>query len=297
MLVSIFFCCCPSSRISFQEVPAPRLPKGGIVADEMGLGKTVEIFALIVLHKKDGVNKMFTSSFEDLLTTYGLLSSPSGEQLKESLQPDTCTAWTGVVNDGDHLSQVQQEGTSLVTDHPQPRDTRASAQVEPLVESESLNTQHQVGSHLQMSTETPSQQQPPHIVTNQIFPQNTAVVSPPHDGQLVILKSPKRHENSENILQVSSPLSSSCADTEACEDIVCLCGVSTENGGEEYIQCEECYTWQHTKCVGFNQRLSSHYKCIFCIGKKVRMAAYMYALYLPSVPCLSLRGTPYHVLL
>ena len=251
----------------------------------------MEILTLIVLHKKDSVNKLFTSSFEDLLVTYGLLSNPAGEQLTASPQPDSCN-FTGVVNDGDRLSQVQQEGTSLTTDHPQPQDTGASnhqsAQVGPLVESESLNTQHHVQPHPQMSTETPSLQQPPHLLTNQIFPQNTPVVSPPHDGQLVILKSPKRHENSENILQVSSPLSSSCADMEACEDIVCLCGVSTESGGEEYIQCEECYTWQHTKCVGFNQRLSSHYKCIFCIGKKVRMVAYMYVLYIHSVLCLYL---------
>ena len=58
--------------------------------------------------------------------------------------------------------------------------------------------------------------------------------------------------------------------------IVCVCGVSQEEGGVEYIQCEECNTWQHTKCVGFRQGPSAHYSCIFCVGKNVRHCSYVY---------------------
>ena len=72
--------------------------------------------------------------------------------------------------------------------------------------------------------------------------------------------------------EMDGSVGNDCSNAMDC--IACVCGVSREEGGVEYIQCEECNTWQHIKCVGFRQSLSSQYKCIFCIGKNVSMVVH-----------------------
>ena len=50
--------------------PASQMPKGGILADEMGLGKTVEVLALILAHRWNGVDPHLASISGSNITSY-----------------------------------------------------------------------------------------------------------------------------------------------------------------------------------------------------------------------------------
>lgn len=107
--------------------------------------------------------------------------------------------------------------------------------------------------------------------------------SPIPDKEVVEQQSTLTSDGCSDVLSTEAPpvgdetdgsVDSGCDTGSDC--IVCVCGVSQEEGGVEYIQCEECNTWQHTKCVGFRQGPSAHYSCIFCVGKNVRHCSYVY---------------------
>ena len=52
--------------------------------------------------------------------------------------------------------------------------------------------------------------------------------------------------------------------------IWCVCGADKENVvGDEYVECEHCRVWQHSRCVDYDGSKNSEYICIRCLLKEV----------------------------
>ena len=59
------------------------------------------------------------------------------------------------------------------------------------------------------------------------------------------------------------------------EVVQCVCGATSEDGGEdgeegrEYVQCERCKVWLHSHCVSFNSTQHPTFVCIKCLLEEV----------------------------
>ena len=62
------------------------------------------------------------------------------------------------------------------------------------------------------------------------------------------------------------------------DQVQCVCGATSDSddGGEEYVQCERCGVWQHSECVHFKSSLHpsssfsfSSFACIKCLLEEV----------------------------
>ena len=51
--------------------------------------------------------------------------------------------------------------------------------------------------------------------------------------------------------------------------IQCMCGTTYEEEGTEYVQCERCLLWQHSKCAQFNNSRHSSFVCLKCLLDEV----------------------------
>ena len=54
------------------------------------------------------------------------------------------------------------------------------------------------------------------------------------------------------------------------DNVWCLCGaLSTDQKEREFVQCELCFTWQHSKCVEFDSSKKENFICVRCLLKRV----------------------------
>ena len=57
------------------------------------------------------------------------------------------------------------------------------------------------------------------------------------------------------------------------EVVNCICGAKSEgNYSGEFVQCERCLVWQHSKCADFHASRHDTFVCIKCLLEKVRFA-------------------------
>ena len=295
-----------SCSLSLEAFPAPVLPKGGILADEMGLGKTVEVLALILLHSRGvGLQRDFVTAFERILATYGLLEDKERRVVEDAM----CAGEEKVVTDApsgtwrkppdESASPVpidqevtDQHLTDASADCPDPamheKDVRAtgasgaltsaagdSMSLVPLdketTEQQSFlasvacsgtmqSGEEDVVTMKSSATSKTAEESVSPVLEKEGTDQQPTVTSADGTG-VSLTELPPVGDEADSVEDGGSGTSS--------DVIVCVCGVSKEEGGVEYVQCEECQTWQHIKCVGFRGGLSDHYSCIFCIGKNV----------------------------
>lgn len=220
----------------------------------MGLGKTVEVLALILLHSRGkGLQRNFVASFEDILVTYGLIEAKERSPVRDA-----------AVSVGEEVA-----------------GTREASAMSRKATEESLSPVHVEVTDQQPTVTSDGvcagDKDAP--TAGQSAPLTKAAgesVSPVPDGKVTDQQSTVTPADGSDVPSAETPpegdgvggvVENGCDTTSDC--IVCVCGVNWEEGGKEYIQCEECQAWQHTKCVGFREGPSAHYICIFCIGKNV----------------------------
>ena len=274
----------------------------------MGLGKTVEVLALILLHSRgEGLQRDFVTAFESILTTYGLLEDKEGRVVEdtamcsgeEKVVTDVPSAtWRKPPDESASAVRIDQEVTDqhltatsadcsdaamrekdVNKTGPSDALTSAAGNSMPLVRLDKETTEQQpflasvaCSGTMQSgeedvvtikssatSTKTVEESVSP-VLEKEATDQSPPVTSADGTG-VPLTEVPPVGEEAGCVVDGGSGTAS--------DVIVCVCGVSREEGGVEYIQCEECQTWQHSKCVGFRGGLSARYSCIFCIGKNV----------------------------